>query len=62
MKIAVLADVHSRFERPQAVQRAIAGHDCEETRCLGDLVEGGSSPVTDDGISHTYMHLQSPSP
>ena len=44
MRVAIVSDVHGNLHAFEAVLDAIAGSDCEELWCLGDLVGYGADP------------------
>jgi predicted phosphodiesterase len=44
MRVAIVSDVHGNRHAFEAVLDAIAGSDCEELWCLGDLVGYGADP------------------
>ena len=44
MRVAVISDIHGNRQAFEAVLNAIAGSDCEEVWCLGDLVGYGADP------------------
>ncbi len=44
MRVAVVSDIHGNRQAFEAVLDAIAGSDCEEMWCLGDLVGYGADP------------------
>jgi predicted phosphodiesterase len=44
MRVAVVSDIHGNRQAFEAVLEAIAGSDCREMWCLGDLVGYGADP------------------
>jgi diadenosine tetraphosphatase ApaH/serine/threonine PP2A family protein phosphatase len=46
MRVAVVSDVHGNRQAFEAVLDAIAGSECRELWCLGDLVGYGADPDT----------------
>ena len=44
MRVAVVSDIHGNRQAFEAVLDAIAGSDCQEMWCLGDLVGYGANP------------------
>jgi diadenosine tetraphosphatase ApaH/serine/threonine PP2A family protein phosphatase len=54
VRIAVVSDVHGNRHAFEAVLDAIAGFDCTEVWCLGDLVGYGADP--DDCVALAHKH------
>jgi predicted phosphodiesterase len=44
MRVAVVSDIHGNRQAFEAVLEAIAGSECQEMWCLGDLVGYGADP------------------
>ncbi len=59
MRIGVVSDIHGNRHAFEAVLDAIAGSDCEELWCLGDLVGYGADPdaCVELARSHTAICL-----
>ena len=57
MRVAVVSDIHGNRQAFEAVLEAIAGSECQEMWCLGDLVGYGADPDACVELARTHAAI-----